>query len=1379
MKNRLLRSLSLFTAITICLLSSPGHSQNLHSRNRTKPIKTKPQNYKPSCTLPPIITCPLNFKSCPGVSTLPSNTGFATAKPGGIGCNQPIITYSDFIMSQGPCTGAIEIIRTWTATDPQDGNLKSSCDQMIKLADNEAPVINNCPPNMTVQANSNCFANVFWNPPSVIDNCGKLFLTVTHISGDKFPIGVTRVTYTAEDVCSNSSSCYFDITVEGQCCDKAPILTCANDYTGCPGDSILPKKTGTPSVKPGSPKCNIPVLIYKDSIASTGPCLGAMVIYRKWTAVDPYDTLLKSTCVQKITLKDDSAPLISKCPDNITVSPGTNCQAMVFWNLPIASDNCSSVNFSSNHNPGDFFSEGVNTINYTVSDACGNTATCAFTITVMTCCDKAPNMICPKDYEACPGTSIATTVTGEATATPGKINCGTPIISYTDITLTTGPCVGAKKIQRVWTAKDPNDSTLKTTCSQTIELRDIMPPSFTSCPSNMTVNTNTQDCKAQVSWVSPTVVDNCGIPFLSTNHVPGSIFEVGVTDVNYIATDGCGNKAEHHFTVTVINTCCDKAPNIKCPNDYEACPGTGITTNITGEATATPGKPNCGNPKISYTDVIISTGPCQGAKKIKRIWKAVDPNDSTLFSICNQIIELRDIMPPTFTSCPSNITVNTNTSDCKAVVTWISPTVTDNCGIPFLTTNKVPGSTFEVGVTQVVYVAMDGCGNKASHSFTVTVINTCCNKPPVITCPPTWKSCPTQACGPGNSGYATAVAGSPGCATPTISYRDSILSQGPCKDAKKFLRIWTATDPNTNLKSVCLQLIDMQDNEPPVFKYCPANITVDLKGQCDKQIKWDEPIVYDNCSKVILTSNYISGQTFTPGTYTIIYIATDACGNKAIHQFTLTVIGGGLKIECPKDIEVDRVDPTLNGAYVSWKEPKVNLCGPCPDSLKGCMYVGTYNGHKYFCSAQPDTWWNAKNKCQNFGGYLCVINDAQENEWVKNKIMGATAFIGLHDMNVEGYYEWVDGTPFTYSNWYPGQPNNANNDQDVCEMLPDGTWNDQYATTLREYICEMPCYELKQIAGPANGSLFPCGTTKVTYVAKQGNITDTCSFYVTVNCKTNTPNYCASKGMDSKYTWIECVELNNLNNCSGNNGGYADFTTLCAYTKFGATYNLCLTPGFIGSPYQVYWKIWIDYNEDYDFEDPGEFVAYGTGSSKLCGDITIPRSCACPSIITRMRVSMAYGGYPANSCCLFSFGEVEDYCIALGAGANKIETRSSSDEMDPVLLQCAANCKSNNKISTDVIQLAQGLGNVLTEETSHMVIHPNPVHDVVNIKLLNAGIQEIRLFDLLGKQVYYEKNINPLKNKELDVQTFKSGTYMLQVKDQTGRSYIDKIQIEH
>lgn len=136
--------------------------------------------------------------------------------------------------------------------------------------------------------------------------------------------------------------------------------------------------------------------------------------------------------------------------------------------------------------------------------------------------------------------------------------------------------------------------------------------------------------------------------------------------------------------------------------------------------------------------------------------------------------------------------------------------------------------------------------------------------------------------------------------------------------------------------------------------------------------------------------------------------------------------------------------------------------------------------------------------------------------------------------------------------------------------------------------------------------------------------------------------YCVSKGNSVADEWIQSVVVGSFSKVSGSNGGYADFTSNVVTLEKGKSVNFTLTPGFSGSSYAEYWKIWIDYNKNGSFEDAGELV-YNAGSASSAvrtGSFTVPAGAVTQQ--TRMRVSMKYNA-AQTSCESFSYGEVEDY----------------------------------------------------------------------------------------------------------------------------------------
>ncbi len=141
-------------------------------------------------------------------------------------------------------------------------------------------------------------------------------------------------------------------------------------------------------------------------------------------------------------------------------------------------------------------------------------------------------------------------------------------------------------------------------------------------------------------------------------------------------------------------------------------------------------------------------------------------------------------------------------------------------------------------------------------------------------------------------------------------------------------------------------------------------------------------------------------------------------------------------------------------------------------------------------------------------------------------------------------------------------------------------------------------------------------------------------------------DYCGSNGSDSSYEWIDEVSIGTMSNPSGNDNGYGDYTGTTISTEQGQELSAVLIPGFGADTYNEYWKIWIDYNQDLDFDDAGELV-YDSGSASpaaVVGTFTIPSDATTGQ--TRLRVSMKWDD-PQTACEAFQYGEVEDYTIQI------------------------------------------------------------------------------------------------------------------------------------
>lgn len=104
------------------------------------------------------------------------------------------------------------------------------------------------------------------------------------------------------------------------------------------------------------------------------------------------------------------------------------------------------------------------------------------------------------------------------------------------------------------------------------------------------------------------------------------------------------------------------------------------------------------------------------------------------------------------------------------------------------------------------------------------------------------------------------------------------------------------------------------------------------------------------------------------------------------------------------------------------------------------------NGHEYeVVTSEGVTWTSANAAAQSSGWYLATIGSAAENSFVKSLLNPGLAarshfWLGATDQAIEGTFVWVDGTPFSFTDWWSGEPNNANNEDFLAMDLHAGTW---------------------------------------------------------------------------------------------------------------------------------------------------------------------------------------------------------------------------------------------------------------------------------------------------------------------------------------------------
>ena len=189
-----------------------------------------------------------------------------------------------------------------------DCNNSSSCVQTIVVEDNVPPSIV-CPPDITIHCTDPTLPPATGNATAT-DNCNPSPIVTFNdatLEGDCPNLLTITRTWTASDGCGNTSSCIQIIILTD---NEPPSITCPPDITLQCGDSTDPDNTGEPTA---SDDCTAPVVDFSDETSSAG-CPGEFSITRTWIATDACGNT--STCIQLITIEDETAPLLT-CPVKI------------------------------------------------------------------------------------------------------------------------------------------------------------------------------------------------------------------------------------------------------------------------------------------------------------------------------------------------------------------------------------------------------------------------------------------------------------------------------------------------------------------------------------------------------------------------------------------------------------------------------------------------------------------------------------------------------------------------------------------------------------------------------------------------------------------------------------------------------------------------------------------------------------------------------------------------------------------------------------------------------------------------------------------------------------------------------------------------------
>ena len=503
---------------------------------------------------------------------------------------------------------------------------------------------------------------------------------------------------------------------------------------------------------------------------------------------------------------------------------------------------------------------------YYLADQCGNDTTATQYITVV---DQTPPVFTntPENLTLACGAEIPEF---DAEATD---NCdGAVVVTLTE---TTEDLECGEMVVKTWTAADGCGNTASV--SQYIVFSDWEAP----YPINELQN-GAVSCGEVIPATDVQFIDDCTeVTVTFTEEESGDACYLVITRV-WTAIDACGNEAIYTQNIQVVD---DEAPTFSnVPADLT------ISCEQSFPNDQPEASDNCSELFIEELLVLSSTN--EGCEQWERTWIATDEcgNQATVV----QMITMADEEAPVFVNPPVDYT-----GACSELLDAPEVTVEDNCDseIEVTITENIDFGNCEVIVTRT-WVAMDACGNTASHVQTVTLTDS--QEPQII-----GSNEITIGCNSIDNIDLVEVIDDCQIAV-GVWYSDLAAGAGCNYD---IYRTWTAVDACGNTAEF-QQVLHVVDEEAPVFESTPEDLVIG----CDDDIPQAPEMTASDCGAVDIEmiEEWLSEGCSVQMIRT--WVATDLCGNQSSIVQTIEVVDdqgpvfdltpANLTISCGDDLPV-------------------------------------------------------------------------------------------------------------------------------------------------------------------------------------------------------------------------------------------------------------------------------------------------------------------------------------------------------------------------------------------------------------------------------------------------------------------------------------------
>jgi gliding motility-associated-like protein len=587
-----------------------------------------------------------------------------------------------------------------------------------------------------------------------------------------------------------------------------------------------------------------------------------------YTAID--NNGLSRECFFEIKRVDKAGPVFTSFPSDITIFARNSCSSdagSVTWSPPIVQDCDGSFISAPPQSSGDRFPKGETIVTYSAVDGSGNRTTKSFKVIVIddappTIIKRPPNITVeaqdcgafitpwaePMADDNCPA---GLTLTSNHRSDE-KFPIGTTLITYTATDASGNAFSYSFNIEVIDTSKPVISP-----------LADITKPLTTSC-------------EVPITWIEPTVTDNCEFRVISS-HRSGDSFPLGTTVVVYTATDNSGNSSTISFNVIITDETSPIFAN--CPTTTIEKETDPITCKAKVDWTVPIPTDNC---LLDMTDPRFKPGDEFPIGTTIVTYVATDKAGNV--ATCEFKVLVSDKIGPALTAKPADMTVDAN-DVCQAIVNWTPPNASDICSAPVtIESNHIPNETFPLGITSVTYKAMDNVGNMSEAFFSISVKD---NAGPVFS------ECPENIVAQANTSCQATVVWKEPTAKDNCSLLITPVSNFKSGDTFEVGEptrvVYEAVDEAGN-NTTCQFSITVVNESVPIITNCPIDIEVKTDETGKAIVTWEEPIAKDRCGPVPLKASKKPGSEFEVGTTVVTYESQpNSLGNKVRCEFSVTL----------------------------------------------------------------------------------------------------------------------------------------------------------------------------------------------------------------------------------------------------------------------------------------------------------------------------------------------------------------------------------------------------------------------------------------------------------------------------------------------------------